>query len=421
MIAALALLAALAQAPAAEAPPLPVERTNDSGGRVFRIALGQSIDWLGPHLKPGDELVLERGIHESFTLTDLRGERGKPIVIRGEPGDEPLRFPYVKGGQHGIRLVRPRNVVVRDLMVGNGAGSLVTIEGESDPAKAPWDANVTVTNLRLLQTDAMPEQVSIRMVGVARVDVAGLQFKGWNAAAAVYDRASQCSLNGSRFESERALPQAEGVRVLAGSSQIALGGLSFGPGVGTVFRLGDCTGSAPDAKPASRLLVRRCSAIEPQRFAWLGSVDDAYIDCNTVDAPRRALFTADETCGPASRVTLAGNLFQWTPGSIDRLFDMPAGAARESVRLMPNLWWSPELPGGFDAVGRPFGVELQPQVVDIDPKLDPKTLDPAEDRAKAFGWNTQAFRAPPPSSALPTAPRPPTPPTGAAATGSAQP
>jgi len=332
-----------------------------------------------------------------------------------------MPFPYVKGGAEGIHLVRPRNVVVRDLMVGNGTGALLTIDGESDPAKAPWDANVTVTNLRLQQTNAEPEQVAVRLRGVARVDLSGLRIKGWNAAAAVFDRASQCSLNGCRFESERALPQADGVRVLAGCSQIALGGLAFGPGVGTAFRLGDCTGAPSDAKPASRLLVRRCSVIEPQRFAWLGSVDEAYLDCNTVDAPKRGLFAADESCGPPSGVTLAGNLFHWSPGSIDRLFDVPPGLARESVRLMPNLWWSPELPGAFDAIGRPFGAEMQPQVVDLDPKLDPKTLEPAEERAKAFGWTTQAFRAPPPSSALPKAPRQPTPPAGAPATGSGQP
>lgn len=414
MFAALAVMIALAQAPAADAPPLPISGTNALGGRVFRVGLGLRFDSIAASLRPGDEVVLDRGIHESFTLSDLRGERGKPIVIRGEPGDEPMRFPYIKGGADGIHLVRPRNVVVRDLMVGNATGALLTIDGESDPAKAPWDANVTVSNLRLQQTNAEPEQVAIRLRGVARVDMSGLHIKGWNAAAAVFERASQCSMNGTVLECERALPQTDGVRVLAGSSQVALGALTFGPGVGTAFRLGDCKGAAPDARPASRLLVRRCSVVEPQRFAWLGSVEEAYIDCNTVDGPRRTLFTCDEACGPATAITLAGNLFQWMPGSMDRLFEMPTGAAPENVRLMANLWWSAELPGAFEAIGRPFGIELQPQVVDVDPRLDPKTTEPAAEAAKPFGWRTQAFRAPPPSSALPKAPRPANPPSAPA-------
>lgn len=407
MLAVFALLAALAQAPAADAPPpLPVSGTTASGGRVFRIGLGLRFDAIAPSLRPGDEVVLERGIHEAFTLTDLRGERGKPIVIRGEPGDDPMPFPYVKGGAEGIHLVRPRNVVVRDLMVGNATGALVTIDGESDPAKAPWDANVTVSNLRLQQTNPEPQQVAVRVRGVARVDLSGLRIKGWNAAAAVFERSSQCSMNGCTLECERTLPQIDGVRVLTGCSQVALGGLTFGPGVGTAFRLGVCDGAAPDAKPASRLLVRRCSVVEPQRFAWLGSVDEAYMDCNTVDGPKRNLFACDEACGPATGITLAGNLFQWMPGSMDRLFDVPAGTAPESVRLMANLWWSPELPGAFEAIGRPFGVEMQPQIFDIDPKIDPKTAEPATEAAKPFGCRTQAFRAPPPSTALPKAPRP---------------
>ena len=266
MIAVLALLAALAQAPA-EAPPLPMSGTNAQGGRVFRVGMGLAFGSVAPLLRPGDEVVLERGIHESFTLVDLRGERGKPIVIRGEPGDDPMPFPYVKGGANGIHLVRPRNVVVRDLMVGNGTGALVTIEGEGDPTKAPWDANVSVVNLRLLQTNAEPAQVAVRLSGVARVDLSNLRVKGWNLAAAVLERVSQCSFTGCLLESERALPQKEGVRVGTGSSQVALTGLTFGPGVDTTLRLGDCAGATPDTRPASRILVRRCSVVEPRCFA----------------------------------------------------------------------------------------------------------------------------------------------------------
>lgn len=425
MLHALAIAAALAQAAAppapAEPPPLPVTGTNAMGGRVFRVGLGLRFDSIAPSLRPGDEVVLERGVHEPFTLTDLRGERGKPIVIRGETGEEPLRFPYIKGGTHGIRLVRPRNVVVRDLMVGNGVGSLLTIEGEADPSKAPWDANLTVTNLRLMQTEPSQDQVAVRLSGVSRVDLGSLSIKGWNAAAAVFERATQCSLNAGMLECERALPQAEGIRIAAGCSQIAITGLSFGPGIGTALRLGTCEGAPGTPSPASRLLVRRCSVIDPQRFAWLGAVDEVYIDCCTVDGAKRAMFTADEACGPAAGITLSGNLFQWQPGTLDRLFEMPRSAPPESVRLMANLWWSPEIPGAFEAIGRPFGVELQPQTLDRDPRIDPKTGEPAEESARAFGWRARSLRAPTPSNAPSGSPAPSNPPATAPAAGPAKP
>ena len=233
MLALLSLLLTLAQAsaPAADAPPLPIVGTTANGGRVFRVGLGLRFESVAAQLRPGDELVLDRGVHESFTLTDLRGERDRPIVIRGEVGDEPAKYPYIKGGATGIHLVRPRHVVVRDLMAGNGTGSLLTIEGETDAAKPPMDANVVVTNLRLMQTNSEAAQVAIRLRGVSRVDMREIAVKGWNDAAAVFENASQCSLNACMLDVDRNLPQRTGVRVMQGCAQIALGGLSFAPGV----------------------------------------------------------------------------------------------------------------------------------------------------------------------------------------------
>lgn len=398
MIALLPLLLALAQAPApaADPTPLPVIGTTPSGGRIFRAALGLRFESVAPQLRPGDELVLDRGVHESFTLTDLHGERDRPIVIRGEVGEEPARYPYVKGGTTGIRLVRPRHVVVRDLMAGNGEGALLTIEGETDPSKPPLDANVSVSNLRLMQTNASPAQVAVRLRGVARVDLREISVKGWNDAAAVFENASQCSLNACMLDVERDLPQRTGVCVMQGCSQIALGGLSFAPSVGTAFRLGDCTVAGPQTPPASRVLVRRCCVPESQVFAWLGAVEEAYLESNTVLDPRRSVLAGTDACAAPRKVLMQGNLISWTPGTLDRLGDFPPTVPPESVGLMENLWFSSELPGAFEVIGKPFGAELQPQVVNVDPKVEPREAAPRNDAAKAFGWKSPTVRVPPP-------------------------
>ena len=397
MLALIALLAALAQAPAVDAAQLlPVIGTTANGGRVFRVPIGLRFESVAPGLRPGDELVLDRGIHPNFTLTDLRGERDRPIVIRGEVGEEPAKFPYVQAGATGIHLVRPHHVVVRDLMAGNGTGSLLTIEGETDAAKPPLDANVAVTNVRLMQTQPEAAQVAIRVRGVSRVDMRDITVKGWNAAAAVFENASQCSLNACVLDADRALPQRVGVRVMQGCSQIALGGLTFAPNVGVGFRLGDCDGAPADAPAASRVLVRRCCLPDAQVFAWLGAVEDAYIESNTATGVRRSVLAAGETCAAPRNVLLQGNLFSWLPGTLDRIGDMPPTIAPESVRLMANLWFSSELPGAFEVIGRPFGVELQPQVFDVDPKVEDRSGEPRTDAAKAFGWKSTTVRVPPP-------------------------
>jgi len=408
----LVLLLGLIQAPPAPPPlladpaptdaPLQVLGTNAMGGRVFRVPAGLAFDSVAAALRPGDELVLDRGIHAAFTLTDLRGDRNRPIIIRGEPGEEPARFPYVKATAFGIRLIRPQHVVLRDLMVGNGQGPLVLIEGARGADGQPLESNVQLLSLRLLQDQAAPAQDGVVLRDADRVDIREVTVRGWNRSAFRIERSSRCSMNYCVLDPNKALPQQNGVEVTQGSRQVAMGMLTLGPRVRTAFRLGSCEGLPADTPAASGLLLMRCSVPEADCLAWLGGVDGLLMQWNTVTDPRRCIWEAGEACGLPRQVVMAGNLFSWAPGSIDRLCEVPAGLPRESVQLGPNLWWSAEIPAAFEAIGRPFGVEVAPQVLDVDPRVEPRFASPLEARAKAFGWQAPDPAAPPnPPSADP--------------------
>ena len=410
MCIALAILLALSQQPSSPgqppplladpaAPPLPVVQTNAMGGRVFRIPAGLAFDSIAPALRPGDEVVLERGVHLCFTLTDLRGERDRPIVIRGEVGEEPAPFPYVKAREFGIRLVRPRHVILRDLMVGNGSGPLVLLEGAVGPDGRPQEANVQVASLRLLQDQAVPMQDGLVLRDIDRVDAREITVRGWNRAAVRLERSSRCSLNFGVLDPRKGLPQDTGVEVTQGCRQVAVSMVSLGPGVRTAFRLGSCEGLPADTAAASDLQVVRCSVPDAERFAWIGGVEGLRLRWNTVTDPRRCIWEAGESCAPPRQVTMDHNLFSWTPGGIEHLCQVPPTMPRESVHLGANLWWSAEIPAAFEAIGRPFGVELEPQVFDVDPKVEPRFASPLEARAKAFGW-----QAPGEAPATPSAP-----------------
>ena len=385
--------------------PLPVVETNAMGGRVFHIPGGLAFDSIAPALRPGDEVVLERGVHAAFTLTDLHGERGKPIVIRGEVGDEPARYPYVKATDFGIRLIRPRFVILRDLMVGNGTGPLVLVEGENGPDGKPREANVQVHALRLLQEQRAERQDGLVLRGIDRVDVREVTVRGWNRTAFRIERSSRCSINLCTLDPVKDLAQETGVEVTQGCSQVATAMLTMGPKVKTAFRLGSCEGVPADAAPASGLLVMRCSVPDADRFARIGGVDGLLMRWNTVTDPKRCVWEADETCGLPRQVVFTDNLISWTPGAIERLCETPATLSRESVQLGPNLWWSAEIPAAFEAIGRPFGVEMAPQVTDVDPRVEPRFASPLEPRAKAFGW--QAPEPSPPSADTPRSPAEP--------------
>lgn len=410
-----AILLAMLQAtpgtpPADPPPPLPVAGTNAMGGRVFRIPGGLVFDSIAASLRPGDEVVLERGVHLPFSLADLRGEPGRPIVIRGEIGEGPVRMPYVKATAYGIRLVRPRHVVLRDLMVGNGSGPLVLLEGERGPDGSPVESNSQVAALRLVQENPAPSQDGVVLRDIDRVDVREVAIRGWNRAAVRVERSSRCSVNFCMLDPVRTLPQETGLDVSRGCRQVAAAMLTMGPRVRTGFRLGSCEGIPADTPPAEAVLVMRCSVPEPDRFAWIGGVRGLVLRWNTVADPRVCVWQAVDACGLPSEVTLLGNLFSWRPGMIERICDVPASLPADSVRLGENLWWSEEIPAAFEAIGRPFGVEAEPQRLDVDPRLEPRFASPLEEKARNFGWQAPDPDMPPPAKAPPASPPEGTPP-----------
>jgi|GEM_PF-1983324 len=375
-------------APNADPAPMRVSGTNAMGGRVFRIAPGLAFGSIASQLKPGDEVILERGVHSAFTLTDLRGERDKPIVIRGEIGEEPARYPYIKAGDFGVRLVRPRYVVVRDLMIGNGTGPLMLIEGNTNaaPDAPPFEANVRLSGLRLMQTMAAPQQSGLMLRGVSRVDIINISVRGWNQAAALFEGCSQCSLQQAVLDPAKNLPQMYGVQISQGCSNIALSLLTFGPRVGTAFRIGSCEGVSPSTASSSEILISRCSVPNAKQFASIGAAEKVLVQLNTVTDFTRCAWSHDDACGPATQIAFANNIFTWMPGNIDRLCEVSKSLPPESVQMQSNIWFSAEVPAAFEVIGKPFGIEIAPQIFDVDPRIEPQNAAPMDARAQNFGW-----------------------------------
>lgn len=388
-----ALLCAMVsiQSPGVDAqatPPFPVASTNPQGGRVFRITMGQNFDSLAPFLRPGDEVVLEQGIHPPITLTDVRGERMKPVVICGEPSDDPSKPVFIQPAEFGIRLVRPHNVVVRNLMVGNASVASISIEGEANlPANAaPWDSNVRLASLQITQTMKLEKQVSVRLRNVSRVDCFDLSIQGWNQSAVVLDHVNQISLNASMFDTRKELPQTTGIVIGRNCNRVSIGVNTFGLRVGTAFDIGSCATGEPSLPPASRILVSRNNIPEAESFARIGSVDQLFFEANTVTDPRRNIYSVQDGCGEVERITFTRNIFSWIPGSIEHLCDTPESLPASAVQLNANLWWSAEIPAAFEAIGEPFGMQSQPQVLDVDPRIEPRFAEPLEPKAQEFGW-----------------------------------
>ena len=211
----------------------------------------------------------------------------------------------------------------------------------------------------------------------------------------------------------KGLPQTMGVQVGQGCRQIACGLLTFGPRVNTAFRIGACEKAPPDAPPCAEVLVSRCSVPDARCFLSLGAAEKVRIELNTVTDPKACVWRVEPDCGPPSQVQFDHNLFAWTPGGVARLCDVPPTVPAESVQLSANLWYSAEIPAAFEEIGKPFGVELAPQVLDVDPRIEPSDASPREVKAQGFGWRAglprTARQQAPRDAAPPSPPSPPSP------------
>ena len=372
---------------------------NISGGRIFNIEPGVAFNSLASFLQPGDEVRLLPGVHIPFALVDLRGTRENPILIRGYQTEADKPPPYVKGESFSISLVRPKNVIVRDLLLGNSLGPTIYVDGSVNASplvqETPWDSNLILTNLRLKQDSQSSAQTGIYFRCIQKADISHFLIKGWNNSAIVLDNCKFVSISEATLDSAKNLPQHRGVAIRSGCEDISCMYLSFGPKVQVAFELGVCdttTQNPPEQNaqgPAQRVVISRNAALDCPCFISLGSIDNSIIENNSIIESTKYVWKADATCGVPNHITFKNNLVTWVPGRIDKISFVAPTIAPESIILQSNLWWSEELPIGFEIVGKPFGVELAPQVFDVNPKVEMRGFTPVDPKAREFGWGTR--------------------------------
>ena len=338
------------------------------------------------------------GVHIPFELIDLCGTRENPIVIRGYQVESDKPLPYVKGELFSISLLRPQNVVVRDLLLGNSSGPTIYVDGSLGASPVvqdtPWNSNLILTNLRITQDGQSPSQTGIYLRCIQKADVSHFFIKGWNNSAVVLDNCKFVSISEATLDCSKNLPQYRGVAIRSGCEDISCMYLSFGLKVQVAFELGVCDTTNPNPTeqiaqhPAQRILISHNAVIECPCFVSLGSIDNSTIENNSIIESTKFVWKADATCGIPNHITFQKNLVTWVPGRIEKISSVAESIAPESIILQSNLWWSEELPIGFEIVGKPFGVEMAPQVFDVNPKVEMRRFTPVDPKARDFGWGS---------------------------------
>jgi len=419
-------------------PPAPQEP------RSHLVHSGLAWHLVAAECKPGDQVLLEKGFHISGRVEDLHGTRERPIVIRGADASMPSAIACE---ETGIELIRCSWVRIENLYFINATDAAIVIDGSpapqidampaqtnggrDGPAAAgdaahaprvetePMDVSIAVSACRVSTSREMPGMDAIRIRNARNVGIAQCVFENWSESAVSIDGGVAVVIARCAFTPGGDWTHRFGVRIGGGSRLVALHQNTLERGITTGVQVGACAsstdgGTVPSA--AREVQIARSLMLEVDCPLEVGPGSDARMsECTIVDPI--VMYRLDGRCG-APRLALASNLLQWTAGRLRVVVETHGSIASEMVTLDRNLWWSDELPIGFEATGRPFGVEVTPQVIDVDPKLSEKSFAPTAPKAMEFGWmasmtqnataqnpaaDRNATPAPPPNAPTPPA------------------
>lgn len=368
------------------------------------IRPGDSWTDLAPRLRPGDEIILMPGQHRPAVLDDLHGTAAQPITIRGLDPDYPS---VIEAEREGIRLRRPRHVIIRNLRITGASINGITLNDEVDgrtpeheESMVPF-GHVVIDSVTIERTGPSGRRHAISAAGLEQITIRDCRFMGWGGAAIELVAIHNATVRDCELRGRTGFSQLAGIQVRAGSDHIVIerchlidagavaiviGGASD---VGE-FRLSREEDMTPGSVfEARRVQVRQCLIHGGDTpVAFIKCIDSRFAS-NTIVRPRRwAYLVHDEPrepmFGSMRRCAFGSNLIVWEPGDLEAFSFAAEGVSTDGLALEQNLWWSPTLQERQASLGPLHGEGRWPQIMDVNPKLD-AAFEPTAPEAVVYG------------------------------------
>lgn len=353
-------------------------------------------------VKPGDRILLTPGIHQNVGPLILSGTPDRPIRIASV---DPTQPSALVGDAWSLDIRGASNLEITSLMVISGASGAVRIRGGDD---AP-SRNIELRSLLITPTPGILVPVGIDAEGVRGLDLLDIRVTLWQRAAIELRdtsdvRLARLTLQGDRRASTgiRLNDRVQDTRIEK-SALLVIGGSGIAAGVPT---------SPPPEASASQaavddLVVEACIFERVAIPVTIGSAKKVRIDRCTIVEPSAAVFElrrTGERWRSATNVRVAGNLVTWKVNGLARLFidDQPDA----SIEFGPNLWWAATMPTALQWLGG-FPEDAAAQVIDVDPRLIPRSYRPLQAEAIGYGHLAEAAAAIPDAGTAPAAEKEP--------------
>jgi hypothetical protein len=326
------------QAPAPEAATVTV-----SDAEQLRRALAKAAPGTTVRIAPGNY----RG---GVSARGLRGEAGRPIVLKAA---DPERPPVFEGGSTGLHLSDPSYVELHDLVVAGVRGNGLNIDDGGS-----YDSPAHHVLLRgLVVRDVGPEgnRDGVKLSGVDDFRVEGCTVERWGSGGSGIDMVGchRGVVTGCTFRHGDSVGDS-GVQAKGGSTDILVRRCRFEHAGQRAVNLGGSTGMAyfrprPQGYEARDITVEGCTFIGSMTPVAFVGVDGSAVRHNTIYRPRRwGLRILQETRQPGFVPCRNGhftdNLIAFRSDEMAVSVNIGPDTAPETFTLAGNAWYCLDAP-----------------------------------------------------------------------------
>lgn len=346
---------------------------------------------------PGTEVRLLAGVYPGgVTLEGVRGTAEAPIVIGGAPLGRNNR-PVIDGAGHseGLHLVRPRWVVLRELIVRGARDNGINVDDGGDyddPEAARW---VRFDALTIEDIGPAGNRDCLKLSGLDDFEVTGSVFRRCGDGGSGVDLVG-CHdgvIHESRFEELGS----SGVQAKGGTARVRVAHNRFVDAGARPVNMGGSTGfeffrppldaAGPNAEARQIEVVSNVFVGGQTAAAFVGCVDCVFAHNTVVEPETWLLRILQETTSregfafePARDGWVTGNIFVFRRAGVRTAVNVGPDTEVGSFRFTHNLFYAVDAPDQSDPMLPGVGVG---SIVGADPGLDAEYLP--EDGGPAVG------------------------------------
>ncbi|MCC5829955.1 MAG: right-handed parallel beta-helix repeat-containing protein [Phycisphaeraceae bacterium] len=297
--------------------------------------------------EPGDHIQIKPGTYRGdIFINELAGTADDPIFIGAKHAHEP---PVIRGGRQGLHIVRPRHVMIHDLLIEDVALNGINIDDGMRPGGA---SHVTIRNVRVRNVGGQGNEDGIKLSGVQHFVVQSVTIERWGVGGSGIDMVGchHGEIIESRFIHRAGVLSGNGIQAKGGSTEIVIRHCRFVNAAGRAVQIGGSTDlrffrPEPAGFEARNITVEGCKIIGSAAAVAFVNAEDSVFRHNTVFRPTHwvlRILREQHARGfaPTRNNTFERNLIIYDAQSINDVANIGPGTEPLTFRFRENFWFS---------------------------------------------------------------------------------